>query len=67
VAGLSGKMVEFEMDPQVIADGVLALVNMEDGTRPLRYPLDAIAEGTDVEFINVRADFKARWLEKYNA
>jgi NAD(P)-dependent dehydrogenase (short-subunit alcohol dehydrogenase family) len=48
VAGMSGKMIEFNMNPQTIADGVLALVNMPDGTRPLRYPLDAIAQGTDL-------------------
>jgi hypothetical protein len=55
------------MNPQTIADGVLALVNMSDGTRPLRYPLDAVAEGTDVEFINARAEIKAKWLTKYTA
>jgi NAD(P)-dependent dehydrogenase (short-subunit alcohol dehydrogenase family) len=66
-AGMFGKMTEFNMDPQVIADGVLALVNMEDGTRPLRYPLDAIAQGTDLEFINARAEIKSRWLKKYTA
>ena len=64
---LFGKMEKFDMNPQVIADGVLALVNMPNGTRPLRYPLDAIAQGTDIEFINVRAASKTRWLEKYNA
>jgi NAD(P)-dependent dehydrogenase (short-subunit alcohol dehydrogenase family) len=66
-AGLFGKMEQFNMNPQVIADGVLALINMEDGTRPLRYPLDAIAQGTDVEFINARAEIKAKWLTKYRA
>jgi NAD(P)-dependent dehydrogenase (short-subunit alcohol dehydrogenase family) len=66
-AGLFGKMAEFNMNPQVIADGVLALVDMKDGTRPLRYPLDAIAQGTDIEFINARAAIKARWLAKYFA
>jgi NAD(P)-dependent dehydrogenase (short-subunit alcohol dehydrogenase family) len=65
-AGLFGKMKEYNMDPQVIADGVLALINMKEGTRPLRYPLDAIAEGTDIEFINKRAEIKSRWLAKYN-
>jgi len=62
---LFGKMAEFKMDPQVIADGVLALVNMKDGTRPLRYPLDAIAQGTDKEFIQNRADIKAKWSKNY--
>jgi hypothetical protein len=41
-----GKIAEYKMNPQTIADGVLALVSMTDGTRPLRYPLDAVAEGT---------------------
>src|SRR6478736_24939 len=54
-AGLFGKMAEFKMNPQTIADGILKLVNMQNGTRPLRFPLDAIAQGTDVEFINARA------------
>ncbi|HTE25858.1 SDR family oxidoreductase [Flavitalea sp.] len=63
---LFGKMAAFKMDPQTIADGVLKLINMQKGTRPLRLPLDAIAEGTDVEFINARAEIKAKWLAKYN-
>jgi NAD(P)-dependent dehydrogenase (short-subunit alcohol dehydrogenase family) len=65
-AGLFGKMAEFKMDPQIIADGVLALVNMKKGTRPLRYPLDAIAQGTDVEFIESRAAIKRKWVAKYS-
>jgi hypothetical protein len=64
-AGMLSKMIRFEMNPQAIADGVLALVNMKEGTRPLRFPIDAIAEGTDLEFINARAEIKARWLAKY--
>ncbi|WP_210521135.1 SDR family oxidoreductase [Hymenobacter terricola] len=66
-AGLFGKMVAYDMNPQVIADGVLDLVNMAAGTRPLRYPLDAIAEGTDKEFIDARAAIKAKWLTHYTA
>jgi len=62
---LFGKMAEFNMDPQVIADGVLALVNMEKGSRPLRYPLDAIAQGTDKEFVNARAAIKEKWAAAY--
>lgn len=61
-----GKMAQFEMNPQTIADGVLALVNMAKGTRPLRYPLDAIAQGTDVEFVKARAELKAKWVTAYS-
>jgi NAD(P)-dependent dehydrogenase (short-subunit alcohol dehydrogenase family) len=64
-SGLFRKLTEFNMNPQTIADGVLALINMPAGTRPLRFPLDAIAQGTDLEFINARAEIKSRWLEKY--
>lgn len=64
---LFGKMADFNMNPQTIADGVLALIDIPAGSRPLRYPLDAIAEGTDQEFINARAELKAKWLAKYSA
>ncbi len=66
-AGLFGKMQAHNMNPQTIADGILELIGMTDGTRPLRFPLDAIAEGTDVDFINARAEWKAKWLAKYSA
>jgi len=64
-AGLFGKMQEFSMDPQTIADGILELITMQNGTRPLRFPLDAIAQGTDVDFINSRAEHKEKWVSKY--
>lgn len=64
---LFGKMEQFNMDPQTIADGILELVNMPKGTRPLRLPLDAIAQGTDKEFIEARAAIKDKWLAAYTA
>jgi NAD(P)-dependent dehydrogenase (short-subunit alcohol dehydrogenase family) len=63
---LFGKMAQFNMNPQTIADGILELVNMKKGTHPLRFPLDAIAQGTDKEFIDARAAIKAKWLAAYN-
>ncbi|MBS1605255.1 MAG: SDR family oxidoreductase [Bacteroidetes bacterium] len=65
-AALFGKMAKFKMDPQTIADGILQLIEMEPGTRPLRLPLDAIAQGTDKEFIRARAEIKAKWLAAYS-
>ncbi len=63
---LFGKMAQFNMNPQTIADGILELVNKPKGTRPLRLPLDAIAQGTDKEFIEARAAIKAKWLATYS-
>lgn len=65
-AALFGKMKEFNMNPQTIADGILHLIQMKEGSRPLRFPLDAVAQGTDLEFINARAELKAKWLAKYS-
>ena len=64
---LFGKMAQYNMNPQTIADGILSLVNMEKGTRPLRLPLDAIAQGTDQEFIEARAEIKSKWLSAYSS
>ena len=66
-ANLFGKMTAFNMNPQTIADGILELIQLKEGSRPLRFPLDAIAEGTDVEFIRARAEIKAKWQAKYSA
>jgi hypothetical protein len=52
------------MDRQAIADGILELLRMEKSSRPLRFPIDVIAEGTDKEFIDMRARIKAKWLDK---
>lgn len=65
-SALFGKMKEFNMNPQTIADGILELIQMKDGERPLRFPLDAVAQGTDLEFISARAELKAKWLAKYS-
>jgi len=65
-SALFGKMAQFDMNPQTIADGILQLINMKKGERPLRFPLDAIAQGTDKEFINARAEIKNKWLAAYN-
>lgn len=59
-------MKEFNMNPQTIANGILELIQMKEGSRPLRFPLDAVAQGTDLEFINARAELKAKWLAKYS-
>jgi len=59
------KMKEFNMNPQVIADGILDLIQMEKGTRPRQYPLDAVAQGTDYEYIKSREAIKLKWFENH--
>jgi NAD(P)-dependent dehydrogenase (short-subunit alcohol dehydrogenase family) len=62
---LFGKMAEFKMNPQTIADGILLLIDKKKGSRPLRYPLDAVALGTDQEFVDARAAIKSKWVGAY--
>lgn len=64
-ASLFGKMAEFNMNPQTIADGVLTLIEKEKGTRPLRFPLDAVALGADQEFVDARVAIKDKWAKNY--
>lgn len=56
------KMNTFNMDPQQIADAVLKLVTMEKGSRPAQFPVDAVAQGTDKEFIQLRDEIKKQWF-----
>ncbi|NCD70113.1 SDR family oxidoreductase [Mucilaginibacter agri] len=62
---LFGKMADFNMNPQTIADGILELIEKPKGTRPLRFPLDAVALGADQEFIDARANIKDKWAKNY--
>lgn len=62
---LFGKMAEFNMNPQTIADGILELIEKPKGTRPLRFPLDVVALGADHEFIDARASIKDKWAKNY--
>lgn len=69
VAGFNakvGKAIQtYQPDVKPIADAVVALINMEKGTRPLRTPLDPIAQGNDIRFNEVSAAIKQSWLSKY--
>lgn len=62
MALMIAKMKEFDMNPQNIADGVLKLVEMEKGTRPSQFPIDAVAQGADQEFIDKRNALKIKWF-----
>jgi NAD(P)-dependent dehydrogenase (short-subunit alcohol dehydrogenase family) len=58
-------LVKHQPHPQSVADAVLRLINMEKGKRPLRTPVDPIAEGVDWEYDQATTEIKARWVAKY--
>ncbi|HEX3933132.1 MAG TPA: SDR family NAD(P)-dependent oxidoreductase, partial [Puia sp.] len=62
---MSSKMQEYKNDPQMVADTVLALVNMQDGTRPYQTPVNPIAQEIEDDLINIRVLLKGKWLKKF--
>lgn len=56
---------KYKPDPLLVVDAALALINMPKGTRPLRTPLDPIAQGVEQEYDVKAAEIKRRWLDNY--
>ncbi len=52
-------------DPQLIADSILRIIQLDPGQRPLRYPVDPLAKGMDIKFIEARAAIKKEWAGAY--
>jgi NAD(P)-dependent dehydrogenase (short-subunit alcohol dehydrogenase family) len=59
------KVRRYQMNPQAVADGVLSLVNMPNGTRPFQFPIDPMANGFDQKLINARDKAVAEYIINY--
>ena len=57
-------MQDYKSDPQMVADGVLALVNMKAGTRPYQTPINPISQEIEQEVIDLKLPIKEKWLNK---
>jgi len=64
-AKLGAALQKYQPQSADIANAALKLVQMEKGTRPLRTPVDPIAEGVDHEYNQVTAELKIKWVNKY--
>jgi NAD(P)-dependent dehydrogenase (short-subunit alcohol dehydrogenase family) len=58
-----GKIGEYKADPQEVADGVLALINMKPGTRPFQTVVNRPGEGVEQEFADARLSYKTKMME----
>lgn len=65
MTALLGRIGKYDLNPQLVADLILKVIQMKKEDRPLRFPIDAIAEGTDIEFVEARAAIKKKWAAKY--
>jgi len=59
-----GKMEEYKVDSQLVADGVLALINMKAGTRPYQTSINPIAQEIEQPYTNSKLAIKTAWMEK---
>jgi len=64
---LGAAMMKHQPDPLAIAEAAMKLIRMPKGTRPLRTPVDPIAEGVDLEYDQATREIKGRWVAKYLA
>jgi NAD(P)-dependent dehydrogenase (short-subunit alcohol dehydrogenase family) len=55
---MSGKIEEYKMNNQEVADALSTLVNMKDGTRPFQTVVNRIAEGVDQEYADSKQPYK---------
>ncbi|GAA4323593.1 SDR family oxidoreductase [Mucilaginibacter gynuensis] len=62
---LGAAMMKHQPNPIAIAEAALNLVRMPKGERPLRTPVDPIADGVDLEYDRVTSEIKGRWVAKY--
>src|ERR1700754_481795 len=57
-----GKIEEFKADPQEVADGILKLINMEDGTRPYQTVINRIGCGVEQQFVNAKQSYREKLM-----
>jgi short-subunit dehydrogenase len=59
-----GKMTEYKSHPQMVADGVLKLISMKNGTRPYRAAINPISGEIEKEYADFKLPVKTIWLKK---
>jgi NAD(P)-dependent dehydrogenase (short-subunit alcohol dehydrogenase family) len=62
-AAMGAKMEEYKTDAQEVADAVLKLVKMENGTRPYQTAVNRIGEGVEQKFVESRLPQKNAMME----
>lgn len=60
-----GKIEEYKMDPQEIADALSELIAMKPGTRPTETVVNRIGEGVEKEFSEIKADYYQRLMKNH--
>ncbi len=59
-----GKIDEYQMDPQEIADAITQLVAMEPGTRPHYTTVNRVTDNLEQEYADKKAPYNQEWLKR---
>jgi NAD(P)-dependent dehydrogenase (short-subunit alcohol dehydrogenase family) len=62
-AAMYGKMNEYEADSQEVADTLLKLVNMADGSRPFYTVVNRLGEGVEQAYTDNKIQYKEDFME----
>jgi NAD(P)-dependent dehydrogenase (short-subunit alcohol dehydrogenase family) len=61
---MEGKITEYGMDAQEVADTVSRLIEMKDGTRPFQTTVNRMTADLEQEYADSKLPFKAIWMER---
>jgi short-subunit dehydrogenase len=61
---MEGKITEYGMDAQEVADAVARLIEMKDGTRPFQTTVNRMTADLEQEYADSKLPFKAIWMER---
>jgi NAD(P)-dependent dehydrogenase (short-subunit alcohol dehydrogenase family) len=59
-----GKIDEYKMDPQEIADAITKLVEMESGTRPFYSTVNRVTDNLEQEYADKKTPYNQEWLKR---
>jgi NAD(P)-dependent dehydrogenase (short-subunit alcohol dehydrogenase family) len=59
-----GKIEEYKMDPQEIADAITKLVEMEPGTRPFYTTVNRVTDNYEQEYADKKTPYNQEWLKR---
>jgi len=59
-----GKIMEYRMDNQEVADAVKKVIGLKPGTRPAQTLVSRMADGIEQEFANSKIGIKTEWMER---
>ncbi|UOQ69277.1 SDR family oxidoreductase [Hymenobacter volaticus] len=61
---MEGKITEYRMDAQEVADAVSRLIAMKDGTRPFQTTVNRMTADLEQEYADSKNPFKTIWMER---